>query len=81
MHAWYWFCQTLSRLESFSIRLSCVAPYAQRPQVAELVGSSLGLGYHVIDLSLTLVATDTAAVLALPRVTYQGGLPQTLPRA
>jgi len=55
---------------AFSVRLSCVAPDAQRPQVAELVGPAFGLRHDVVNLCLSLLCTHTPAVLALPCVTH-----------
>ena len=55
---------------AFSVRLSCVAPDAQRPQVAKLVGSTLRLRHDVVNLCFSLLCTHTPAVLALPCVTH-----------
>jgi hypothetical protein len=56
-------------LAALSVRLACVAPDAQRPQVAELVGPTLGLRHDVVYLGFTLVGAQASAVLALPCVT------------
>jgi hypothetical protein len=66
-------------LASLRVRLPCVAPDAQRPQVAELVDSTLCLWYDVVNVGFPLVGTHASAVLALPCVTHQGCLPEPTP--
>jgi hypothetical protein len=69
----------LSAIQPLCIRLPCVAPDAQRPQVGKLVGTTLGLRHDVVYLGFTLVGADASAVLALPCVTDQGCLPEPTP--